>query len=54
VKSNIDTSRAADINFSCLLCLRTEATKNWYQQYPSVFRVFWLYVLILRKISFEW
>jgi len=24
VKSNIDTSRAADINFSCLLCLRRQ------------------------------
>jgi len=23
VKSNIDTSRFADINFSCLLCLRS-------------------------------
>jgi len=24
VKSNIDTSRTADINFSCLLCLRRQ------------------------------
>jgi len=24
VKSNIDTSRATDINFSCLLCLRRQ------------------------------
>jgi len=24
VKSNIDTSHAADINFSCLLCLRRQ------------------------------
>jgi len=45
VKSNIDTARTADISFSCLLCLpQTEATKNWYQQYRSVFRIFCLYL----------
>jgi len=28
VKSNIDTSHTADINFSCLLCLRRQRLKK--------------------------
>ena len=52
MKSNIDTSRDADINFSCLLCLRRQRLQKIYISNTVAFLGYFYYSLKIPKFNY--